>query len=292
MADLKKLSELFLRSRVAEYQKGNFNAIDLVLLEQGIAKEYEGQSYLSALKGMYSIMMSDYKNEYIVKNQFINNWLGCADHHDNSIILNELKMGPATLDLLIVSSTSRAYEIKTALDSDHRLKNQLEVYNKVFNEVSVVFPMEHYSRYKAYASEANLVAYNDSVDTFEIVSQVSANRLINTDSLMLVLHTGEYMDVVNSYYRELPPMNDFNRFDICKEMIRCIPFAQLNPLVLSAIKGRGTQIKSRRINNFFYGADEHEFNQVALALNLNEHAGGKLLDILRSTLVINSAQAK
>lgn len=50
MADLKKLSELFLRSRVAEYQKGNFNAIDSVLLEQGIAKEYEGQSALMKSK--------------------------------------------------------------------------------------------------------------------------------------------------------------------------------------------------------------------------------------------------
>ena len=71
MANLKKLSVLFLRSRVTEYQKGNFRAIDSVLLEQGIAKEYKGQSYLSALKGMYIIMMSDYKNEYVVKNQFL-----------------------------------------------------------------------------------------------------------------------------------------------------------------------------------------------------------------------------
>lgn len=285
MSAYKDLSGLFIRSKVMKYQNGDLSAIDKVLHKHSLTSVYQGLSYSETLKKIYGSLVSNYQNEYVIKNEFLNRYLIPAFADAESIVLNELKMGPATVDLCFFSDSSCAYEIKTALDSDARLASQLDTYNRVFNKVSVVFPLEHYLKYKEYGDRANLIAYSDEGRTFETIGTIKPNRVIDVDSLMVFLHTKEYMNIVSTYYRREITVNDFERFDVCKEMIRKIPFDELNILVLDAIKSRRIQVKSRRINNFFFSKEHDELNQISLALNLNQGTGDDLVHILSNSFV-------
>lgn len=285
MSAYKDLSGLFVRSKVMKYQNGDLSAIDKVLHKHSLTSAYQGLSYSEVLKKIYQSLVINYQNEYVIKNEFLNRYLAPNLAGTDSIVLNELKMGPATVDLCFISKSSCAYEIKTALDSDARLAAQLNTYNRVFNKVSVIFPLEHYLKYKEYGDRANLIAYSDEGRVFETIGTIKPNSAIDVDSLMVFLHTKEYMSIVSAYYEREIIVNDFDRFDVCKEMIRQIPFDELNILVLNAIKSRRLQVKSRRINNFFFSKEHNELNQISLALNLNQATGLDLLHVLSNSFV-------
>lgn len=286
MSAYKDLSGLFIRSKVMKYQNGDLSAIDKVLHKHSLISVYQGLSYLEVLRKVYESLVSNYQNEYVIKNEFLNRYLVPALADTDSIILNELKMGPATADLCFISDSLCAYEIKTALDSTSRLAAQLNTYNRVFNKVSIIFPLEHYLKYKEYGDRANLIAYSDEGRVFETIGSIKPNKTIDVDSLMVFLHTKEYMSIVSNYYAREIVVNDFERFDVCKEMIRKIPFDELNALVVDAIKGRRLQVKSRRINNFFFSEQHNELNQISLALNLNQGTGEGLVHILKNSFIV------
>ena len=62
---------------------------------------------------------------------------------------------------------------------------------------------------------------------------------------MEVLHTKEYLDIVKRYYVDIPQMNSFNQFNICKKLIAKIPNNELNDIFIS-------KMKERKHNNLFF----------------------------------------
>lgn len=72
---------------------------------------------------------------------------------------------------------------------------------------------------------------------------------------------------------------------VCKEIISTIPFRQLNQLVPSAIKNRKGRVVSKRINNFFFTDEYREFNQICLALNLNQRSAKSLVNGLEDGVI-------
>lgn len=284
MSKFKDMAGLYSRRRVQRYLTGDYSPIDKVLSKHNLLAKYQGFTYASVLKEIYGLLLDDYQNEYVVKNEFLFSYVA-QDKDTNNITLNEMKMGSATVDLAVLSDSSNAYEIKTALDTDARLDSQLNAYNKVFNNVYVIFPEADYLKYKKYAGEANLITYQNDGMKFEVVSEVVSNNFIDTNALMNILHKNEYMSIATSYQGEPIDTNDFDRFDVCKEIISTIPFRQLNQLVLSAIKGRKGRVVSKRINNFFFTDEYREFNQICLALNLNQRSAESLVNGLEDGVI-------
>ena len=107
-----------------------------------------------------------------------------------------------------------------------------------------------------------------------------AESIFNIDSntLMEVLHTKEYLKISKKYFGNLPEMNSFNQFDICKELISKIPKDDLNKLFLSTIK-------KRNINNQFFNKVNNEFNQICLSLNLKKEERDNLIYNLKTNII-------
>lgn len=53
-------------------------------------------------------------------------------------ILTEVKSGSCVADLLWLNGTSIAYEIKTEIDNNRRLANQINSYQQLFKQTMVV----------------------------------------------------------------------------------------------------------------------------------------------------------
>ncbi len=93
---------------------------------------------------------------------------------------------------------------------------------------------------------------------------------------MEVVHTHEYMKIVEEYYGSKPQVNDFNKFGVCKDLISQIPSPALSKLFVKLMK-------TRRIHNEF-SRREYQFNQLFLSMNYTTSQKHQLLSNL-STII-------
>jgi hypothetical protein len=76
------------------------------------------------------------------------------------------------------------------------------------------------------------------------------------------MRTLEYRNIVKRYYGQLPDMNSFNMFDICKEKFKNIPQDILNQLFIEELKRRKSNTCIMKIFNT-------EIRQLCLAMNID-----------------------
>jgi len=224
------------------------------------------------------MLEKNYPNEYILKNEFLTQWLKKELVNNQSIIFNELRLGKAIADLAMFNSSSKVFEIKTILDKEYRLSNQLKEYKKLFNEVYIIIPKELFGKYSEFDKNIGIITYESITKKFECIQKSYFNCDIDVNVLMEVLHTKEYLDIVKKYYNDIPEMNSFNQFNISKKLIGKIPSSHLNKLFIA-------KMKERKINNLFFNKVNREFNQICLSLNLNKSERDNLIQTLKTNKV-------
>jgi hypothetical protein len=275
---LRDFSTLFSRSEVKRLLKGNFDSINLKLERYNLIEQNKGNSYLKFLRATYQILEKSYPNEYIVKNEFLNKWLKKELGTNNSIIFNEFRIGKAIADLAMFNGISKVFEIKTILDKEYRLTNQLLEYKKIFNEVYIIIPDMLLSKYSSFDNSVGIISYSSGLKEFELIQKPLRINNIDPNTLMEVLHTKEYLEIAKSYFGQLPEMNAFNQFHICKELICKIPQNNLNSLFL-------TVMKKRNVNNEFFDIVNSEFNQICLSLNFKKKERDSLINNLNTNTI-------
>ncbi|WP_293298578.1 sce7726 family protein [Pedobacter sp. UBA4863] len=268
---LRDYSTLFTRSEMMKLLANDFNSIDAKLERYASSRRFKGNTYLKFFKHAYKVLSKHYPNEYIYKNQFLNNWLKNELGTNDSVIFSELRLGKAIADLAMFNGISKVFEIKTILDTAYRLNSQLNVYQKVFNEIYIVVPFSQLERYIGIDEQVGIIAYDDNL--FHLERAATTNYNVDAHALMEMLHTKEYKQLVLDYYGNLPEMNAFTQFDQCKELISQIPAAALNGLFMQVMKQRKTKQQ-------FLKKAHIEFNQICLSLNLST----KQLDCLVANL--------
>lgn len=272
---LRDFSSLFSRNEVNRWFNEDFESIDVKLHRYQLAEKNKGNSYLNILRRAYRILEKHYPNEYILKNEFLTQWLKHELGNNQSIIFNELRLGKAIADLAMFNGMSKVFEIKTILDKEYRLSNQLHEYKKLFNEVYIIIPKELFTKYSELDNKVGIITYDSNSKNFELFQEPSFNCEIDVNVLMEVLHTKEYLDVVKRFYKDAPEMNSFNQFNICKKLIAEIPSSDLNELFI-------TKMKERKINNQFFNKVNREFNQICLSLNLDKSERDSLIQKLKT----------
>ncbi len=275
---LRDFSSLFSRKEVKKWFKDDFTSIDLKLDRYNLSEKYRGESYLNVLKNSYKILERSYPNEYILKNEFINQWIKKELGNDDSIVINEFRIGKAIADLAMFNGVSRAFEIKTILDKEYRLSGQLTEYRKIFNELYLIVPLSLKAKYLNYEESIGIITYDSKSKEFELCREAVKNTEIDPVTLMELLHTREYLEIVKEYLGNLPSMNVFTQYDICKEILCTIPHNLLNKLFLRTIK-------KRKINNLFFNKINSEFNQICLSLNLNKKEKDQLIEKLKTNIL-------
>lgn len=275
---LRDFSTLFSRSEVNRWLKGDFNSIDVKLERYNLIEKNRGNSYLKFLRNTYHILEKNYPNEYVLKNEFLNKWLKNELGSKNSVIFNEYRIGKAIADLAMFNGISKVFEIKTILDKEYRLSNQILEYRKIFNEVYIIVPDVQLSKYSNYDESIGIITFDSNSKNFKIVQKAKRNNELNPDTLMEILHTKEYLEITTEYYGQLPQINSFNQFEICKNLLSKIPQKELNELFLN-------KMKKRKINNHFFNKVNNEFNQICLSLNLKKQERDNLINSLKTNTI-------
>ena len=275
---LRDFSSLFMRSEVRRWLKNDYQSIDIKLNRYNVFEKNKGNSYLLVLRNLYKLLNTHYPNEYILKNEFLNKWLKNELGNDNSIIFNEFRVGKAIADLAMFNGISKVFEIKTILDKEYRLSNQLEEYKKIFNEVYIIVPLIQLPKYINYDKTIGIIIYDNNSKNFNLIRKSEINYNVDVNVVMEVLHTKEYIKIITDYFQKVPKMNSFDQFNICKGLISKIPNEELNKIFINCMK-------SRKIHNLFFNKINSEFNQICLSLNLKQSEIDTMITNLKSNIV-------
>jgi hypothetical protein len=278
---LRDYSSLFSRSQVHSWLKMDFSSINFKI-ERYDEKwlNNHNSTYLDYLKYIYSVLVDNYQNEYIFKNEFLNNWLIKELGEINSQIFSEFRVGNSIADLVMFNGCSKIFEIKTELDSDSRLTLQLENYKKAFNQIFLIIPKSKLNIYEKQDASVGLITYDPkSENTFSVYRKAKLNLDIEPSAIMSILHTNEYKSIVGIYYGTLPQMTSFNQYKVCNELISEIPKSKLNILFIDEMKKRSS---SNALSSRYY----KEFNQLFLALRMNRDSKIKMIESLKTTIQI------
>lgn len=261
-------------------KEDDFSFINSKILRYDISKiGVKIHTYADYIKYTYNELRKQYRNEYIYKNTFINEILINDYGVKDTIVINEFRVGNSIADLVMFNGTSKAFEIKTELDTDKRLSGQLLDYKKAFKECYIV---THESLTDKYLKEDNSIGIIELIKTsrglkMQEVRPAIEIKEVDSETIMRCLRTNEYKSIVSEYYKELPEMNSFNMFNICKELIFKIPNDILNLLFIE-------QLKLRKSNTSKINTHIKELRQIGIALNLDSKLSGQLITKLNTTI--------
>ena len=278
---LRDYSSLFSRSEALSWLKMDFTSINYKIKRYDEKwLEQQNSNYLDYLKYIYSILADSYQNEYVFKNEFLNNWIIKELGEKNSQIFSEFRVGNSIADLAMFNGCSKIFEIKTEFDNDSRLTLQLQNYEKAFNEIFIIIPKSKLKIYEKQKASIGIITYDPKSDnSFSLHRKAKKNFEIEPSTIMSILHTNEYKSIVCEHYGYLPQMTSFNQYKVCSEMIYKIPLNELNNLFIDAMKKRSS-------SNALSSRNNKEFNQLFLALKMNRNSKNKMIESLKTTIQI------
>ncbi|HKI90039.1 MAG TPA: sce7726 family protein [Draconibacterium sp.] len=236
-------------------------------------------TYLHYIQYIYRQLSENYRNEYFYKNSFINQLLLKEYGVKNTVAVNEFRVGNSIADIVLFNGSSKAFEIKTELDSKQRLKSQIADYTKIFDECYIITDESLIDKYSKENQSIGLIALKKlprSVKMME-VRKAHKTEFIDSETLIRCIRTSEYKNIVSKFYGELPEMNSFNMFEICRQLMKEIPSVELKQLFID-------EVKNRRTNTLLLKSFDKELRQLALAMQINEKKYQYLLSRLNNPI--------
>lgn len=222
------------------------------------------KTYNQYLQYVYRALCNGYRCEYIYKNEIINDLLLKKYRLNNTVAINEFHIGNSIVDIAMFNGISRAFEIKTELDSDKRLNNQLSDYEKLFDESYIVTHeslIDKYSKQKV--NTGIIILYKEKNQLkLEEVRAPKRNNTIDCETLIKCLRTVEYKNIVKNFYGMIPDVSSFKMFDTCLSMIKHIPVTELHALMMA-------EFKKRKIEKDVILSSPKELKHLCLSLNMN-----------------------
>ncbi len=222
-------------------------------------------TYLDYIQYIYGELQQQYQNEYIYKNTFINELLIEKYGVKDTVAINEFRVGSSIADIVLFNGTSKAFEIKTELDSSKRLDGQLTDYTKIFRECYIITHESLCDKYLRSQEHIGVIKFHKRSDgsvTMDEVRPAVKSKHIDSDTLIRSVRTQEYHSIVKQYYGELPTMNSFTQFKVCSELMRTIPSENLHDLFIK-------ELKKRKSNTNIIPSFSHELRQILFALNIS-----------------------
>lgn len=266
------ISEDQLRSYSSAFSRSVFSDIadfsDFSHLDWLISRYNEtlkdNASYLDYLSYIYSAISKFYRCEYVFKNEIINQLLLRKYGTKHTVAFNEFRVGDSIVDMAMMNGESKAFEIKTTLDSPKRLDKQMNDYKKVFDKCYIVVDAEECEYYSRCIDESTGIvslSYVRGRVVLEEYRPAKKHEMIEAHCLMKCLRTSEYKNIVRGYFGMLPDVSGFEMYDACQELLTKIPNETLETMFLAEVKKRKSA--TGRLKSF-----PKEIRQIMLALNL------------------------
>lgn len=277
---LRSYSSAFSRSVFSDIANfADFSHLDW-LISRYSERLKDNASYMDYLSYMYAAISKSYRCEYVFKNEIINQLLLKKYGTKHTVAFNEFRVGDSIVDLAMMNGESKAFEIKTTLDSPKRLGKQMNDYKKVFDKCYIVVDAEECEYYSGCVDESTGIvslSYVRGRVVLEEYRPAKKHETIDVCCLMKCLRTSEYRNIVKSYFGMLPDVSCFDMYEACQEQLTKIPNEILDTMFLAEVKKRKSA--TGRLKSF-----PKEIRQIILALNLPQNRQEMLITNLNKPI--------
>lgn len=143
-------------------------------------------------------------NDPLIRKAFHCTFLQKEHASPNTLVVDELGLehGKCRADIAVINGHINGYEIKSEKDSLVRLKNQIEIYNAVFDHSSIVLEKRHLNEVLYLAPKWwGVILVAESVGRsvcFEIIREPSQNLLIDDYAVVQLLWRNEAREILKN----------------------------------------------------------------------------------------------
>ena len=266
--NLRILSQIFSPSMFEKIIRGQ----DTLSFIKKINKHFQSQKInhtnLEIIKVVYKALQKDYRCEYIYKNNLL---LDIIKRYrlDNTLTLNELKIGSSKADLVMLNGVIRIFEIKTELDGFSKLSKQISDYQKFADEVYVVTDEKYAQKIKIEYANTNvgIIVFNKNNKLIDEKKASNNDENLDFKTIFKILRKQEYLDLVKSEFGFIPNVPNTKIFKVCYEMLsQKMSVKQFQEKVLLILKKR----KLHSPNLLISKKTPKELRYICNSLNLKE----------------------
>lgn len=187
----------------------------------------------------YQILEQHYRHEYLYKNKLLNDYVQKQYALDDTILLNEFRVGQSIADAVLVNGTNKVFEIKTELDSPERLQSQLEDYYKAFTEVYVFTHTTLADKYlNLLPVHVGLLLYTANGSVYELRAATARTESLDNTFMMGSLRKAEYTKLVKQLVGFIPEATPAFYYRSCLEVLRQFPVEQVQKEYCNILKQR------------------------------------------------------
>lgn len=199
-----------------------------------------GKNHQQIISEIYKRLQSEYRNEYYYKNTLLNKLLLGVHKPTTTTALTEVSVNKSKADFVLINGKAVVYEIKTELDNLDRLENQIQDYYKAFTNVCVVTSELNYESVRKKLSGTNVGIYTLTKKDILSCKKVATSDYSHIDLgiVFKILRKKEYENILNSVYRYLPEVSQFNYYSECKKLFEKIDIEVAYKFFLKELKKR------------------------------------------------------
>lgn len=162
-------------------------------------------TYYEFFENVYYYLLRYYRSEYIYKNAIANKILLGKHSLNTSTLLSEFRVGKSKADVVILNGSSSVYEIKTEFDNFDRLKDQIQSYKDVFDEINVITNEDQLERLEGNIEKnIGILLLTDQYTIRNIRKPISNKINIKPGVIFDSLRKKEYCKIIIDEFGYLP----------------------------------------------------------------------------------------
>ncbi len=215
-----------------------------IVLQSGFLKLCPNiRTYFDFFESLFDYLGKNYRNEYVYKNTIINKILLGKYSLNTSSVLEELRVGNAKADLVILNGTSNVYEVKTKLDNLDRLDSQLREYLKFFDKIYVVIDETHLAKIqKIIPCSIGIMVLTKRL-TISLIRESEDNKH-NVDPMIVfdTLRKNEYCSIIKNECGSIPKVPNTQLFIKAKENFMRIQKEKIHDHMVNELKNRSRKV--------------------------------------------------
>lgn len=241
------INRIFTRKVISDLiQDGKSDVFDYVV--RRYVNDPESKNHGQLISEIYAHLGKQQRNEYFYMNTLMNKLL-CGIHSVNTTsAFSQVRIEHSIADFVMINGEGRVYEIKSDLDNFDRLHDQLRDYFCAFNKVSVLTSIHEQEKVRMILSSFGDMGESAGIYVLSERSTIfnkersrepkGYNELLDHASIFKLLRKREYIDVIQSYFGQVPKADPVFYFKIFLEQFRRIPILEAQQLAFQELKKR------------------------------------------------------
>lgn len=187
----------------------------------------------------YQSLLREYRHEYLYKSALLNQYILRKYSLDDTILLNEFRIGKSVADAVLVNGTNKVFEIKTELDNPNKLVTQLADYYKAFSQVYLFVHERLEAKYRTAVNEkVGLILFTDNGEVLESRKAIRETNFLDAGTMMKSLRKAEYLELVKRLTGFLPDVTPVHLFKACLAILTEYPAEEVQWHYHAIIKRR------------------------------------------------------